>query len=204
MTKALAPVAFCYDHADHVYSVAGMALPHITGMLQKVGLIDDTWFTEESSLRGTAVHDLTAAYDLGALDARSTVSKYRGYLLAHIAAMKILRPTMLAIEEPDVHPRYRYGGRPDRVLISNRAHMVLEIKSGVVASEVIWRGFRTSSQRVQTALQAILVSWRTGLPAHNYQRAALHLKDSGRYDLRWHRERTDVDAAMLVIKECCI
>lgn len=194
MSATLAPVRFNFDHVDHVYTIeGGIARPHITGMLQHVGVIDDTWFTEESCDRGTAVHDLTAAYDLGALDPRSLVSKYKNYVLAHVKAMQLLRPTQLAIEEPEMHPIYKFGGRPDRVLKAYNVLTVYEVKTGAPAP----------AHAIQTALQAILVAWRYGLEPRMLQRMAGYYKSSGSFSLDIHREARDFDRALSIIKECC-
>ena len=193
VATALEPVVFHFDSHNHRYSVEGKEIPHITGMLLQVGLMDDTWFTEESCDRGTAVHDLTAAYDLGALDPRSLVSNYKPYVLAHVAAMNVLRPTMLAVEEPEVHPRHRFGGRPDRIAKVHKVLTVLEVKTGA----------KEKSHQIQTALQAILVAWRYGLQPQLLQRFALYYRRSGAYSLEPHKERRDYDEAYRVIKECC-
>lgn len=190
---ALTPVPFNFDHHDHTYSVEGAVVPHITGMLLQVGEIDDTWFTEEACDRGTAVHDLTASYDLGALDPRTLVSKFRNYVLAHVAAMQVLRPTHLAVEEPEVHPSHRFGGRPDRVMKVARVLTVYEVKSGA----------KEKSHQIQTALQAILIAWRYRLQPHMIQRMAGYYTNTGRYSLELHRNRADFDRAMEIIKECC-
>lgn len=203
MSATLAPVQFNFDASDHTYTVAGVVRPHITGMLQQVGLADDLWFTEESSERGTAVHDLTAAYDLGALDPRTLVSRYRPYVLAHVAAMQLVRPTMLAVEEPEMHPRHLFGGRPDRVAKFAKVLTIPEIKSGVKAARVWFKGRFTTAHEVQTALQAILVAWRYGLEPQMFQRMALYYRASGKFSIETHRERGDFDSAMHVIKECC-
>lgn len=193
MSATLQPVRFHFDHVEHVYTVDDQVKPHITGMLLKVGIIDDTWFTEESCDRGTAVHELTASYDLGALDPRTLVSNFRGYLLAHVKAMQMLRPTHLAIEEPEMHPRYLFGGRPDRVSRIHNVLTVYEVKSGA----------KEKSHQVQTALQAILVAWRYGLEPRMVQRMAGYYKNSGKFDLELHRDHNDYDRALRVIKECC-
>ena len=59
-------VPFRFDALNHEYIAldTGEMLPHITGMLETAGLVDDLWFTEESSECGTCVHSLTAQYDL--------------------------------------------------------------------------------------------------------------------------------------------
>lgn len=201
MSAALQPVKFNFDHVDHVYTdAAGQKLPHITGMLVDSGVVDDTWFTDDSSDRGTAVHDLTASYDLGALDPRTLVSPFRGYLLAHVAAMQVLRPTHLAIEEPEVHPIYGFGGRPDRV---SKIYNVLSIYEVKTAAQrwTQWRGERVDPHAIQTAIQAILVAWRYGLEPHHLQRMAGYYKNNGKYNLQLHKDRNDYDRAFRIIKE---
>jgi hypothetical protein len=198
----LEPVRFHFDHLEHVYTVDDQVKPHITGMLANEGIIDDTWFTEESCDRGIAVHDLTAAYDLGAIDPRTLVSSFRGFLLGHVKAMQLLRPTMLAVEEPEVHPRYLFGGRPDRVCVVKNVKTILEIKSGVKPRRIQYKGRWTTAHEVQTALQAILVAWRYRLEPQMFQRIAAYYKSTGKYDFEMHRERGDFDSAMQVLKEC--
>lgn len=124
---------FRFDSLNHEYIElqTGVVLPHITGMLEATGWIDDTWYEEEDRERGTAVHRLTADYDLGAIEDPADVSsRYKGWLLAHVAAMAIMRPTILAVEQPLVHPTLKFGGRPDRIVIAYGARGVLELKSG--------------------------------------------------------------------------
>jgi hypothetical protein len=189
------PVTFRFNATAHEYIdlATGALLPHITGMLQQTGWIDDRWFTEESSLRGQAIHKLTADYDLGALHVASCVSRHRPYLLAHVAAMQIMRPEILAVEEPAVHPILRFGGRPDRVLRAYGLTGVLEVKSGVAAR----------SHAIQTALQAILVSADLNLPPELLARWCLYLKQNGRFKLEEHTQRGDFDEAWRLIRECC-
>ncbi len=200
-TATLKPVQFNFDAADHVYTVDGVVKPHITGMLQHVGEIDDTWFTEESCDRGTAVHDLTAAYDLGALDPRTLVSKYKNYVLAHVKAMQLLRPMHLAVEEPEVHPYYQFGGRPDRVLRVHKVLGVYEVKTGVKPT---YRHDKPNAHEIQTALQAILVAWRYGLEPRMLQRHAGYYTKTGGVSIETHRHQArDHDRAMAIIRECC-
>lgn len=189
----MTPVVFRFDAAEHVYTVDGAPVPHITGMLERTGWIDDRWYTEESCDRGQAVHELTAACDLGALTVSTCESPYRGWLLAHQAAMILLRPTFLAIEEPDVHPHHRFGGRPDRVLELRQAKTILEIKTGGIEK----------AHAVQTALQAILVAGRGGLHAEAYQRYAIYYRPNGRYRLEPHDKPQDFDEAYRIIQVCC-
>lgn len=186
---------FRFDAWAHEYvdAESGHPLPHITGMLKASGWVDDRWFTEESCERGTQAHRLTAEYDLGALDVDSCVSRYRGYLLAHVQAMQILRPDVLEVEQPDVHPDYQFGGRPDRVIRLNGLLAVLEGKTGVP----------TKAHPIQTALQAILKAPKYGLPAEAWGRFCLYWKDNGKFKLEEYRDPRDYVEAHRIIRACC-
>lgn len=189
-----APLPFRFDAANHEYlSIAtGELYPHITGMLEQTGWTDDRWFTEESSDRGTAVHRLTADFDLGSLDVASCTSTFRGYLLSHVKAVGIVKPIMLAVEEPLVHPTLLFGGRPDRDMLAMKQRGVWEVKSGVPAR----------SHQIQTALQAILVAIEAKLPAESLLRLCCYVKNAGKFKLEEHKDRRDFDEAYRVIREC--
>lgn len=199
MTTLRALTQFRFDPAAHEYTDdVGRVLPHITGMLERCGWIDSTWYTEESSVRGQAVHRLTADYDLQALDVASCVSRYRPWLLAHVAAMGVLRPTWDAVEAPAVHPTFRFGGRPDRVGRVFNAHTILDLKS----NDKVWNIEKATP--IQTALQAILCSATRPLPAEAWTRYALYLRPNGKYRLKEHTEtRKDFDEAYRIIAKCC-
>lgn len=188
--------AFRFDAIDHAYTAldTGEQLPHITGMLERCGWIDSTWFTDEGSDRGTCVHELTKHYDLGALDVRTLTSPFRGYLLAHQAATNIVQPRWESIEVPFVHWGYRFGGRPDRVGVAYACRTVGEVKSGAPRR----------SDAIQTALQAILVAGaRGGLPAEHYERLAFYLKANGKFKVERFPDRRDFDEARRIIRTCC-
>ena len=192
-----ASAAFRFDESTHKYCdlITGEVFPHITGMLNVTGWIDDRWFSEESCDRGKAVHKLTADYDLGALtNVETCVSRYKGWLLGHVAAMRAIRPVWLGVEEPIAHPKHRFGGRPDRVGTIYALAGVLEVKSGPPA-----RG-----HQIQTALQAILVSGRLRLPDAAVARFALYLTKNGKWKLEQHKERRDFDEAYRIIRVCCV
>jgi hypothetical protein len=191
---AVKDVAFRFEAETHTYRLeSGRVIPHITGMLQDDGIIDDTWFTEESSERGTAVHDLTAAYDLKALELETCVSRYRGYLLGHVAAMRMLRPIWLEIERPRVHPEFLFGGRIDRVGVIFGSKTIIEIKSGA----------KDKSHQIQTALQAILAASIYGLPPELWSRSSEYLTATGGYKVPAHNSKSDFAEAYRLIKRYC-
>jgi hypothetical protein len=192
---ATSSALFRFDAERHEYVDldTGAVLPHITGMLEATGWIDSTWYSDEDRDRGTAVHRLTADYDLDALDLASCVSPFRGWLLAHVNAVQIVRPQILAVEEPIVHPVYKYGGRPDRQVVIERAFGVWEGKTGRPEK----------SHAIQTALQAFLVALEHNLPAEMVRRWCVYLQDKGKWKLEEHTRRADFDEARRIIRLCC-
>lgn len=187
-------IPFRFDHVEHAYFVEGRQIPNVTGMLQQTGWVDPTYYTDDVRERGRAVHQLTAEYDLGALDPARLVSKYRGWLLAHVAAMQRLKiKSWDAIEEPEVHPFYKFGTRPDRVGKIYRVRSIVDEKSGL----------KDKAHPIQTALQAICVSWRWHLAPEAMPRYALYLSESGKFELVPHTKKADLEEAYRIIKECC-
>jgi len=189
---------FAFDAERHTYTDAdGRVLPSITQMLETAGYIDDRWFTEESSERGTAVHDLCEDYDRGLGDVATCASRYRPWLLAYAAAMDLLRPQWDEIEAPAVHPTWRFGGRPDRVGRIFGACAILDIKT-------LDKGWRLDKATpLQTALQAVLVSGHHPLPAPAWKRYALYLRPNGKFRPYEHTNRSDLDRAYEIIRQCC-
>jgi PD-(D/E)XK nuclease superfamily len=185
---------FRFDAEQHEYIdiATGQVLPHITGMLKDTGWIDDTWFTEESSARGQAVHRLSADYDHGALHVDSCVSIWRPWLLTYIKAIEILRPRILSIEVPRVHWGWRFGGRPDRVAQVDGAVTILEVKTGD----------EQDSHPIQTAIQAMLVAPDFHLPPFSIRRYCVYVRENGKFKVQPNNNRHDLDEARKVIAEC--
>lgn len=190
-----------FDAETHTYFHADRILPSITQMLDLEGLIDKRWYTEEARERGARVHALTAAFDLGALDDVAAVhDEDRGYLRAHINAMKTLRCRWVEVEEPRVSPELGFGGRPDRVGYLFGADTVLDLKTGEVEP---WHD-------VQTALQVILVSSAPRTQSKDatqrfwkmprWQRFGLILRPDGRFKLREHTKPRDFDKARAILR----
>jgi hypothetical protein len=183
-----------FDQAAHAYYLHEVRVPSITQMMSAEGMIDSIWYTEESRQRGTAVHEWTASFDLGAVEIESYEGAYRPYMLAHVEAMRVLRPEILEVEVPLVHERLRYGGRMDRLWRLFSALSIVELKSG---PPMPWH-------RIQTALQAILVEQERGVPATAIKRYGLHLRGNGRYKLDPHDNPIDIGRARGVIaKQAC-
>ena len=190
---AVTTLPFRFDAELHRYTLldGGAEVPHITGLLVSAGIVDPQFYTEESRIRGTAVHDLTRDYDLGALPVDGCKSVYKPYLLAHAAAMGMLKPEILAIESPAVHPVYRFGGRSDRVLKLSGLRGVWEIKSGA----------REASHAIQTALQAMLDSVECGIPAEHLGRWCCYVKANGKFSVEVHDSKSDFDVAREILRD---
>lgn len=185
-----------FESIEHAYFYNDVRVMSVTQMLEATGWVDPTFYTRASRDRGTAVHRLAAAYDLGSLPLEDA-HQHRGYVLAYADAMRAIRATWDTIEEPLVHPGYPFAGTPDRVGTVLGVRTVLDIKSGA----------REASHPVQTALYAILIAGAGGplsdLPATSWARASLYLKPSGKYSLEHHPNRRDLDAAYRVLETCC-
>ena len=52
-----------FDPITHQYRLDGERVPSVTQVLSVCGLIDDTWYTEESRQRGQAIHLATKLLD---------------------------------------------------------------------------------------------------------------------------------------------
>jgi hypothetical protein len=193
LTASTEPL-FRFDADRHVYTLNGERRPSISQMLKDGGLVDATFMTEEGRARGSAVHRLTADYDLGAIeDPASVTSLYKGWLLAHVAAMKVLKPDILEVEEPHMHPRYEFGGRPDRVAKLWGLLCTLEGKTGG----------RERWHPIQTALQAILIAHRFGLKPDQVGRYCVYIQSNGKFKVERHINAGDFTRAQALIREFC-
>lgn len=188
---------FRFDPDSHLYISleTGEIIPSITQMLEKAGLVETEFFTEESSERGTAVHELTAAYDLGGLDPKACESGYRAWLLQYVDAVRVLRPAWDHVEVPAVHPVLKFGGTLDRAGTLYRLKAVVELKTG---NEI--RPHR--SHEVQTALQAILAASTFGIPAETIARFAIYLSPE-KWQILQHPNPRDFQRAYGLIRRYC-
>ena len=186
-------MALHFEAANHAYYLDDVRIPSVTQMLKATGWVDDRFYTEAARDRGTKVHTLAMAHDLGSLDL-DHVHHHRGYVLAYLEAMRTIRPAWDRIEEPLVHPGYPFAGTPDRVGVLFSTRGIVDLKTGGPEP----------AHPVQLALQAILVNGAEGgLPATHYLRATLYLKNSGRYTLVRHPDLRDFDHAYAVLRACC-
>lgn len=198
MIPELAAVGFRFDAERHEYTdlETGEIRPNISLMLERDGQTDSTWMTPASRARGSAVHKLTADYDLGAIVVDDAPEMYRAFLAAHAKAVGIMRPEWLTIEIPRLHRMYRFGGRPDRSMVYAGQIAVLEVKTGE----------KLKAHGVQLALHAILEAEYVNLPAEAIARFVLYLRADGpvgKFSLEEYTRRRDFDTAYRIIREQC-
>lgn len=189
---------YAYDNNLHEYLDLDRdeRLPHITGLLKRAGITEDEFYTDECRIRGSAVHRLTADYDLGSFekaDIPAISSAYKPWLVAHVGLCDLLGPTWLMVEEALIHPYWRFGGRPDRVGTFDGVTTICEIKSGPKAK---WHG-------IQLALQAILVGDELKLPPEQIQRWGWYLKPNGKGKREPFTDLGDFNTAYRILSEHC-
>jgi len=144
----IAADSFTYDKTRHVYRLNGQRLLHTTEVLQDVGHIDPTYYTEESRERGRVVHEVTAHLDRGGGLKWDTLHvELQGFVESWLRLRDELRPTrFLAIEHPIYHPLYLYGTTPDRVLLWEGRTWVWEFKTVKAGHAPYWTKWQTAAQ----------------------------------------------------------
>ena len=172
-----------FDAAEHRYYLGTRELPSVTSILKDVGLVDDTWFTEEAAERGTAIH--LAVERLHASQPYFNVrSEYVGYMEAYLAFLASSRFLHEASELRVYDPIRGYAGTIDLIgALPNHKHVLIDIKTGSVPPTV---GPQTY------AYARCLETF--------HERFALHLKADGTFRLlplkEWREDEADFLAAL--------
>ncbi|MDA2936854.1 hypothetical protein MYX75_01140 [Acidobacteria bacterium AH-259-A15] len=166
-----------YDPQSHTYRLEGIKIPSVTEIMQSAGLIDTTWFDEESRWRGSVVHRACQLEDENDLDESTVPDEVKGYLEAwrKFKAETGIQAFTL-IEEP-LFSR-NYAGMPDRLWEWRQPrrfvpryvdHMIIDIKTGSVQR---WVG-------VQLSAYGNLVS-----PNNPIKRLAVRISKDGKYNVK--------------------
>jgi len=120
-----------YDPATHTYKINGEIVPSVTQVLNECGVVDTTWFTEESRTLGQHVHTACALFDTGDLDLPSLDPAIAPYVRAWASFMSQARFKIEMIETPLFNESLRCGGKPDRVGVwEGQFRAIVEIKTG--------------------------------------------------------------------------
>jgi len=167
-----------FDEATHTYARDGKILPSVTQILKATGMIDATYYTDETRQRGEIVALGTELDDRGGtLDEDSpTIQEHMGYIRAWRAFRAQFGGEIVAIEKPVHHRFLEYAGTPDREMHNRGTNVVGEIKTGSAAK---WH-------RLQTAAYADTYIIRP-------QRIAVYLSRSGTYRAMPHTDESDYD-----------
>jgi len=166
-----------FDSSSHIYSVDGVTVPSVTGVISNAGLLGQapTFYTPESAARGTRVHRACAEFDLGVI-APEMIDEERGYLESYQQWCALVLPQWTSIEQPAVSSPdfekkfgYRFCGTADRVGTISGGPVVLDLKTGSPASGL--------SHAVQLAAYDLL---HDDIPPGKRRRICLYLHRSGR------------------------
>lgn len=167
--------ALRFDALHHTYHLGERELPSVTTVLKAVGLIDDSWFTEQARQRGTYVHMATHYVDEDDLAEETVDPRYLGYLRAYQRFLYTVRPTWEYVEHRVHDPLAGYAGTLDRAGRVNSRRMVVDIKTGAYATA----GLQTAA-------------YRRCLPEpHTWGRAALKLNADGSFTFNELTDRRD-------------
>lgn len=123
-----------FDAATHTYTLDGRVVPSVTQVLADT-VIDTTWFTEASRLRGSAVHVACHYDDEGDLKMETLPSSLLGYLDAWRSFRKDSRVEILAVERRVFSKRFFYAGTLDRIVrfpgMKPNTVEIIDIKTGL-------------------------------------------------------------------------
>lgn len=107
------PVEFTAD--GHIYTLNGLRLPSVTGILKDEGFIDDRFFDDYSRDRGTFVHLATHLDDTGDLDEDTIDPVIMPYLEAW---RRFKEESGFIVEQSEIslaNTTYNYAGTIDRI-----------------------------------------------------------------------------------------
>jgi hypothetical protein len=166
-----------YDAASHRYTTdEGRTLPSVTDIIKSTGLIDDTWFTDESRNRGSRVAQVTALDDLDILLEDTVEDEIRPYLDQWRRFLKESGWRVGSAERRVFSEVWGFAGTVDRIMLRNvpSGPAILDIKTGQPSP---WH-------HIQTA--AYSVAYSIGTP-----RYALYLAPT-KYSLLRHEDSDDI------------
>jgi hypothetical protein len=160
----------------------------VTAALKAAGLIDDRYFSEQATERGTAVHLALEALDKG--HAPLVAAAHEGYIAAYRRFLTECAVGPIAMNEAVLgDPVLGYAGTVDRVRTIGPHLSVVDIKTG---APVAWH-------RIQLSAYCELVKKATHHAV--VRRWGLYLREEGTYSFLAYTDRSDWDvfkAALLI------
>jgi hypothetical protein len=157
----------------HTYTVDGQEYPSVTQILKDCGLIDITWYTDETAQRGTFVHECLQLIDQGTpsvlLDYGEDIG---GYINAYLQFKKDALYKILQIEKPLYSSEYGFAGTPDRICELNGKYSIIDIKTG---QKQDWHRLQLSGYKLLLGESKPLLY-------------GLYLKNTGKYKLEPYKD----------------
>lgn len=180
-----------FEDDIHRLSVNGITLPSVTTIIGDLGLVDTSWFTEESAWRGSYVHmlcelhdkeDLAPVEEMASGD-RLLFEGHSAYLDGWKEFVKDSGFQAEVIERPMADVERGFAGIPDRYGVIGGKPAVVDIKSGAIIKKAV---------RLQLAAYVELCRKNVNPVAGvNYRRFAVRLFPDGKYQMREFKDRTD-------------
>lgn len=166
------------EESTHRYRYHGAPVSGVTEILQGAGIIDPTWYTEESRIRGQHVHQAAHYLDEDDLALESVRPEIRPYLDGYIAFRRASGFIPLLLEQRVIHS-LGFAGTLDRVGLLNNRLVLADIKSGGVPK---WARIQTGGYdlALEEMIRAGLIKL-AGFPEAHF---AIQLPGDGTYRLQ--------------------
>jgi hypothetical protein len=145
-------LAFTFRPDDHTYWLGNEQVLGCTECLKEVGILDDTWYDDRGTERGTVVHRYSAAVDrkapkkiINQVAKPLYTNEWGGYAASWQIFVKAWVESWLMIETPLLDGQRRIAGSPDRVAIIRAPGVrhigIPDLKTGDVEP---WHRFQAS------------------------------------------------------------
>lgn len=181
------------DENNRVFAVDGIVYPSVTDILDDMGFIDKTWFTEQGADNGTRRHRVCELDDLDDLDEASVDQADMPYLRAWQQLKAETKVIIIETERRHYHPLYGYCGKPDTVVLYN-------------GHKEVWDRKNTPNRQKWHRLQG---GGYIGLYADVFYARCVYLTANGRFKLServyGRQDREDfltINRAYQIKKEC--
>lgn len=168
-----------YNDEDHSYWNGPIRIPGISELLKYWGYIDSTYYNEEARDRGTLIHNLIADFLNGGQEYMGHTDKEiteRIHAFNAFVIAKGFKPTQ--IEAIQFSETSNIACRIDLIGTFNEAPIpcIIEVKCGARAA---WHNLQSACQALCSGIFPI-------------RRFALYLKADGKFDLREHNKRVEI------------
>lgn len=136
------------DEAAHTAHLGDRELIRVTTALAEAGLIDTTWFTEDSRTRGRYLHDAISLHHQCDLDEDGLDEVLRPFWGGYLAFLSESGFEALAVEQPVYDEQAGYAGRYDLFgrlpNLPPTAYDLVDVKTGRAAA---WVKVQTAAYR---------------------------------------------------------